>query len=69
MTASVAFAHVANGTAYVTVTVNGAPVVEVRDLAKSAFLGLGVEYDGLANSARSGYLGNYFTASQKVGDK
>ena len=69
MTASVAFAHVANGKAYVTLAVNGAPVAEVHALAKSAFLGLGVEYDGFANSARSGFLGNYFTASQKEGDK
>lgn len=69
MTASVAFAHTSNGKAYVTIAINGAPQAEVRSLAKTAFAGLGVVFDGLANSARSSALGNYFTFSQKVDDK
>ena len=66
--AHVAFAHCQNGTAYVTIQMDGAPAAETHALAKEAFLGLGVAYDGFANSARSGAQGNYFCFSQKVGD-
>lgn len=65
-TATVAFAHTQNQTAYVTIAVNGAPQAEVRDLAKEAFTGLGVTFDGLANSHKAFGGGNYFTYSQAV---
>lgn len=64
--AHVATAHCQNGTAYVTVQIDGSPQSEVRDLAKSGFAGLGVEMDSLANSHRSFCVGNYFTYSQAV---
>jgi hypothetical protein len=62
--AHVAFAHVANGKAYVTVQVDGAAQAEVKDLAVAAFAGLGVAYDGLANSAQANAYGNYFCYAQ-----
>lgn len=67
--AHVAFAHVSNGTAFVTVQVDDAPQSEVKDLAKAAFAGLGVEYDGLAFGAQANAYGNYFCYAQPYGEE